>query len=174
MIKHIDRLISTIDKKQKQLLYCVDFLTFKTIAYTNEWDKKIPDNIAIISITDVIKTRHYHICKDSNNVLNLDFDDADPQGYGLDDNAKTYSNDLNIIHFFTSEMANKVIKFIENNKDKHFIIHCGAGKSRSQAFVKYIKHIYYDIDFYTNPDNPCIYPNGYVFSQLMNAYRENF
>lgn len=170
MIKHIDRLISVIDKKQ--LLYCVDFYTFKSIAYTNEWDEKVPDNVAIISITDVIKTRHYHICKDAINVLNLDFDDADPMGYGLDDNTKVYNNDLNIIYFFTKEMADKAVKFIETNKDKHFVIHCGAGVSRSQAFIKYIKTIYYDNDFYINPDNPCIHPNGYVYSQLMSSYRE--
>ena len=68
-------------------------------------------------------------------------------------------------------MAEKCVKFIEENKDKHFFIHCSAGISRSQAFVKYIKNVYYENDFYTNPDNPCLHPNGFVFQKLMHAYR---
>ena len=49
---------------------------------------------------------------------------------------------------------------------------CGAGKSRSQAFVKYIKEQYPDIEWETNPDNPCLYPNVYVSNMLKRSARE--
>lgn len=156
-----------------QKLWCLSFENFKETALSNNWDKNVPDNIAIISIVNTVANEDetYHICN-GDNVLNLDFDDADPLANGLSDNTETFvlENGL-VIHFFTTAMAKQVINFIEEHKDKDFYIHCAAGISRSQAFVKYIKNVYYDNDFHTNPNNPCMHPNGYVFQKLMQAYR---
>lgn len=174
--------IKEIFENTRQKLWCESFLGFKYIAYKMEWDEVVPNDIAIISINnsencDVID--EYHICKDAPNVLNLNFDDIDPIALGLPENSVSYTYEnlyelgtYTTVNFFTREMANKCVKFIEENKDKHFFIHCSAGISRSQAFVKYINNIYYENEFYTNPNNPCMHPNGYVFQKLMQAYRE--
>ena len=69
-------------------------------------------------------------------------------------------------------MSDECVRFIERNKNKNFYIHCSAGISRSQAFVKYIKNVYNDINWITNPNNPCEFPNGFVYNQLMKSYRE--
>lgn len=173
--------IKEVLNSSKQTLWCENFLGFKNIVNEMGWNQEVPNDIAIISINnsnndDVIN--EYHICKDAPNVLNLDFDDIDPIAQGLPANSISYTYEnlhqlgtYTTVEFFTREMAVKCVKFIEDNKDKHFFIHCSAGISRSQAFVKYIKNVYYDNEFYTNPNNPCMHPNGYVFQKLMEAYR---
>ena len=175
--------IKDIFEKPQQKLWCESFLGFKYIAYKMEWDQKVPNDIAIISInnsnnSDVID--EYHICKDAPNVLNLNFDDSDPIALGLNENSETFTYKLKnddteiTLKFFSKRMANDCIEFIEANKDKHFFIHCSAGISRSQAFVKFIKNAYFENEFYTNPDNPCIHPNGFVYQKLAQAYRERY
>lgn len=161
-------------------LWCVGFLEFERIAKRNGWHIEVPSNIAIISINngkDVGTDNEYHICEDDDNVLNLNFDDIDPTHLDLDDNIETYTyiqkhnGKETTIEFFTMDMAKKAVEFIENNKDKNFYIHCSAGVSRSQAFVKYIKNMYTETEWITNPNNPCIHPNGFVFQKLMQAWR---
>lgn len=161
-------------------LWCTSFIQFKQIAYKNEWDEAVPDDIAIISINNsesVGSVEEYHICKNADNVLNLNFDDVDPVALGLPDTIEKYAyksfDDRKIrLQFFTKAMAEKAVDFIEKNKDKNFYIHCSAGVSRSQAFVRYIQNVYYDKDWETNPNNPCEFPNGFVYSKLMQTYRD--
>lgn len=159
-------------------LWCLGFYDFKDLAYENKWDEKVPKNIAIISINNgeyTCPANEYHICKEADNVLNLNFDDADPNSIGLPEDMDIYTFNSNgediTLTFLTSEIATKAVKFIENNKDKNFYIHCSAGISRSQAFVKYIKNVYHDYCWEINPNNPCIHPNGFVFQKLMQAFR---
>lgn len=162
-------------------LWCVGFNEFETIAKRNGWCLEVPSNIAIISINngkDAGIDNEYHICEDDVNVLNLNFDDVDPMSLGLSDDTETYKYEnryspatFTTIEFFTNDMAKRAVQFIEDNKDKNFYIHCSAGVSRSQAFVKFIKNVYYEYDWETNPNNPCIHPNGFVFQKLMQAYR---
>ena len=170
--------IKEIFDNTQQKLWCESFLGFKYIAYKMEWDEVVPNDIAVISINnsencDVID--EYHICKDAPNVLNLDFDDIDPMHLDLDNNLDKFTykrnNKINTVYFFTNSMAEKSIEFIERNKDKHFFIHCSAGISRSQAFVRFIENTYYNKKFELNPLNPCRYPNGHVYSKLCEAYR---
>ena len=153
-------------------LWCTSFIEFEQIAKENNWDKEVPNDIAIISInySNLVENER-HICKNDTNVLNLNFDDVDPITYGLSEDESCYIDDNIILVFFTNEMAKQAIKFIEANKDKNFYIHCSAGISRSQAFVKYIKNVYDFMDWETNPNNPCLHPNGFVFQKLMQAYR---
>lgn len=162
-------------------LWCVSFLEFEYIAKRNGWCLEVPSNIAIISINngkDAGTDNEYHVCEDDVNVLNLNFDDIDPMSLGLHDDTETHKYEnkyapgtFTTIEFFTNDMAKQAVQFIEDNKDKNFYIHCSAGVSRSQAFVKFIKNVYYEYDWETNPDNPCIHPNGFVFQKLMQAYR---
>ena len=160
-------------------LWCLSFLDFKELALKNGWDEKVPNDIAIISINNgeyTCPADEYHICKDAENVLNLNFDDADPVSIGLNENTDVYTfnsyGEEITLEFFTNEMADKAIKFIDKNKDKNFFIHCSAGISRSQAFIRFIGNTYYDVDWKLNPNNPCICPNGYVYQQLTKKYRE--
>lgn len=168
-------------------LWCVGFNEFEKLAKRNGWHLEVPSNIAIISINngkDAGTDTEYHICEDDVNVLNLNFDDVDPMALGLSDDTETYTyenkyapNTFTTIEFFTNDMAKRAVKFIEdvieNNKldGVDFYIHCSAGISRSQAFVKYIKNVYDFMDWETNPNNPCLHPNGFVFQKLMQAYR---
>lgn len=163
----------------KLKLWCTNFIQFKRIAYKNEWDEVVPDDIAIISINNsksVGSIEEYHICKNADNVLNLDFDDIDPEPLGLSNDIENYTYKYQdgtevILQLFTDAMAKKAVDFIEKNKNKNFYIHCSAGVSRSQAFVRYIQNVYCDKDWETNPDNPCEFPNGFVYSKLMQTYR---
>lgn len=168
-------------------LWCVGFNEFENLAKRNGWHLEVPSNIAIISINngkDAGTDTEYHICEDDVNVLNLNFDDVDPMALGLNDNTETYTYEnkyapgtFTTIEFFTNDMAKKAVKFIEDMIEDNkfdgvdFYIHCSAGISRSQAFVKYIKNVYDFIDWETNPINPCLHPNGFVFQKLMQAYR---
>lgn len=159
-------------------LWCVSFMNFKFIAEKNKWTEHVPDDIAIISIVNQndsindMGTEFRHLCEGPN-VLNLDFDDADPVGLGISEDSEEYTmTDGTLIKFFTSEMADRTVRFIEEHKDRNFYIHCAAGMSRSQAFVKYIMNVYYEDNWETNPDNPCLFANGFVYSKLMRSYRE--
>lgn len=163
-----------------QKLWCTGFKGFQEIVKANNWSNNVPESIAIISINSRIPTDgESHLCS-GDNVLNLEFDDIDPASIGLSDDTEeyTFTNDGYLkVYFFTNTMAKQAIDFIEKHKEKNFFIHCSAGMSRSQAFVKYIKNVYFDIDWETNPGNPCIHANGFVFQKLMHAYRcreENF
>ena len=160
-----------------QKLWCLSLKDFRTLSTQNKWDETVPDNIAIISINngkDTLLEGECHLCK-GDNVLNLDFDDAEPSTFGLDDSAESHNakcDDIEFkIEFFTDKQAVEAIKFIEKHIDKDFFIHCSAGVSRSQAFVKYIKNVYFDIDWETNPGNPCLHANGFVYQKLMHTYR---
>lgn len=156
----------------QQKLWCLSFLLFEQLCKENGWDNNVPDDIAIISIIgsdDCRDDNEIHICH-GDNVLNLEFDDCDPVAFGLDVNIEEYTYKSNgketTLKFFNNDMAKQAIDFIERNKNKHFYIHCSAGVSRSQAFVKYISEKYNNIDWITNPINPCEFPNGYVIWKL--------
>ena len=67
--------------------------------------------------------------------------------------------------------AEAVVKFVEKNKDKNFMIHCKAGQSRSQAIIRYVLDFYGGEDEWEiNKDNPPITPNQFVLSKLKRSY----
>jgi hypothetical protein len=165
----------------KRKLWCVGYNEFKRIAIENGWDKEVPSDIAIISIIGSEQCRSsddIHICN-GDNVLNLEFDDISPEVFNLSDNAieHTYSDNsgrITTVKFITETQANKSVKFITKHIYKDFYIHCSAGVSRSQAFVKFIQNNFFEITWETNPNNPCVFPNGFVYSKLMEASRNYF
>lgn len=142
----------------------------------NWTDETLPDNVAVISIccTEPVRTNFVHSRYDGaddthrfshrNNVLNLDFDD-------IDEEVRECSGGFTATNI-TKEQADRAVTFIEAHIDSDFFIHCNAGKSRSQAFVKYIKEQYPYIEWDTNPKNPCLYPNVYVSNMLKRSARE--
>ena len=123
--------------------------------------------ISIIGTKQVIEdylgehgTCHY-FNENHSNVLNLDFDDV-----GKD-------RDFNNISFKTisEEQARECVDFIESNLSKTFVIHCRAGKSRSQAFFRFIVDMYEEYkNCKGNLDNPCLTPNQEVIRKLKRVF----
>lgn len=69
-----------------------------------------------------------HILPSSNTVLNLEFDDLqEDQVYG------DYT-----LRAISMKQAMEIIDFVENHPDKDVIVHCTAGKSRSQGVGKFL------------------------------------
>lgn len=161
----------------QQKLMCYSQVNFKSKMVTEKWltNEDLPKNVAIISICnskDTICVDEYHMFKDAKNVLNLDFDDLAPGSGNLPEG--TTKMDLGNGRYaicFSKKMAEKAVKFIEKNIDCDFYIHCAAGISRSQAFVRFIQ-TNYNRDWYTSKRNPCQYPNGYVVKMLNEQKRK--
>lgn len=130
------------------------------------------NNIAFISIIGSDNCLKYYLHEDAkhwfqqnhNNVLNLEFDDIEEDIYF----------DGYLLSSFAIKDAQKSINFIENNLGKTFIIHCRAGKSRSQAFFRFITDYY--SQYYSKNcgriENPCLTPNIKVLSSLKEAYEK--
>ena len=123
------------------------------------------DDCARVILNDIEETTHY--LKNSHNVLNLNFDDITEDIIYKTDNDETVT-----FKAMTPEQARQVIDFVENNLDKHFIIHCRAGRSRSQGVARAIYDLYGDIyevcDY--NLVNPCNTPNMDVVSKIKREF----
>lgn len=130
------------------------------------------DNIAFISIestSDVADYYHYkdnkHYLPSGDNVLNLEFDDVDNTLQIAENKwARTISE----------EQAEQIVDFIERHLGYDFIIHCRAGKSRSQAIYRYIMDVYTDLyeESFINAYNRCSTPNIDVLAKLKRAFRK--
>ena len=85
------------------------------IKFVGTLTPKQVSEIAFISIRDF---NYPIILSDSDNVLNLQFDDCE------DNSPRLFNNNL----------AKQIIQFTENNLDKNlFVVHCLMGQSRSGA-----------------------------------------
>jgi protein tyrosine phosphatase len=165
-------------KSNMRKLWCTGFEDFKQLVEANGWTESVPDDIAIISInngSDTCPANECHLCT-GDNVLNLDFDDADPEALNLPSDVvkvsyQTPTGETISIQFFTDEQAQTAVDFIEKHKDRNFYVHCSAGVSRSQAFIRYINTVYDEL-WYRNPKNPCVHPNGFVLQKLMQCWRK--
>jgi len=81
-----------------------------------------------------------HYLPDSDNVLNLNFDDI------TEDFVQSLPNgEIVTYKTITEEQANAIIDFVEKNLDKHLIIHCRAGKSRSIGVASAIANLYGEV-----------------------------
>ena len=151
-------------------LYCYSRKDFVNTMKENGWTNgHIPDNVAIISICCTKAVReNYHSAHyqgkhdenyfyDANNVLNLDFDDIDEEVRNCGDYTAYNINKRQVI---------RACEFIDKHIDCDFYIHCNAGMSRSQAFVKYIQDCYPDREWETRKENPCRFPNMYTCNML--------
>ena len=104
-----------------------------------------------------------HWFKDNHpNVINLDFDDITKDEIEWEGH---------IFKGFSGEQAQQLFDFIENNKDKSFIIHCRAGMSRSQGVGNFIN------DFYKGEfesDTLLPHPNKEVYRKLSKCYYKKY
>lgn len=104
-----------------------------------------------------------HYFKESHdNVLLLVFDDIEEDEVCDGRQLKALSN----------EQAEMAVDFIEKNIGKDIMVCCIAGKSRSQAFFRFVTDFYpSDYQFcQENEKNPCISPNVDVVAKLKRAY----
>lgn len=160
-------------------VYC-----YSKFAFVNEmkrfgWnDTTLPKNVAIISIccTEPVKehwksegyegTEDEHYFRDAENVFNVDFDDIDTTTRDCGDFVATC---------ITDEQAEKLVKFIAEHSNCDFYIHCNAGKSRSQAVVRFITEwLGQTRNIETRAENPCLYPNIFVLNTLRHAIGNSF
>ena len=94
-------------------------------------------------------------------MFNVDFDDIDTAIRDCGDFVATC---------ITPEQASAMVKFIIEHCNCDFYIHCNAGKSRSQAVVRYIKDFLgQTCEIETRADNPCLLPNVFVLNALRHA-----
>ena len=109
-------------------------------------------DVAFISIEDYNGLPH--LLTTADNVLNIEFDDCD-----VDDIAQD-------VKAITEAQGEEIGEFVSRHLDKHFIIHCTAGKSRSQGVARAILDSFPDIyqSNIFNCVNPCITPNYAVVS----------
>ena len=115
-----------------------------------------------ISICGTLDEEETHkLDEDFYDVLNLNFDD-------IAEDTMPWGN-YNLTGISDTD-AERVVKFIEERKDKNFMIHCSAGQSRSQAVVRYILDTYGGEDRWEiNKDNPPTTPNYFVLGKLKQA-----
>lgn len=102
---------------------------------------------------------------DHENAISLVFDD-------LTDKDTEVLENYPGSRLISKEDAEKIVEFVERNKDRRFLVHCTAGVSRSGAVGEYIRRV-------INLDwgkfiraNPHVKPNNYVLMMLMRAKRE--
>ena len=128
-------------------------------------------DIAFISISETKDCIAYnkfddyeHYLKDSDNVLNIDFDDLERDFY------------FESYHFkaITDEQARQIYDFSMRHFDKHIICHCRAGKSRSAAISEFLLQMFPDNyeECEANRLNVNKTPNGEVLRKLKRIYYE--
>ena len=132
------------------------------------------DDIAFISIECTDDCAKYHLEEDNkhylkpaNNVLNIDFDDCD-KDEDIDGE--------HVARAITDEQGEEILNFVLANLGKHFIIHCRAGASRSQAVRKAMLYCFpeYFEECFENTYNPGHTPNHAVVASIKKAHRKHF
>jgi predicted protein tyrosine phosphatase len=132
--------------------------------YINTYDELY--NIAFISINDTIGPYSESPLKNINNIskLILHFDDV------IEDNQPSPTNRTNNTRSFRLAQAQQILSFIEDNKNKNFIVHCVAGISRSGAVGTFISNYLDNVDYeFFKKYNTQIAPNIFILTSLMNA-----
>lgn len=107
-----------------------------------------------------------HLLPSSSDVINLDFDDV------TEDKFKYKGH---IFSTITMNQAKEVVDFVIRNIGKDIIVHCKAGRSRSQAVGRFIIDCF--PDEYREDEKRPLYRDGYnpeVLKRLKEAYYERF
>lgn len=155
-------------------LYVYSKNDFDELMRQNHWfsNEDVSDDFALISICNTENSeypeedRTHWFKKSSDNILNVDFDDISE----TETNGKVISD----------EQAQQIVKFILNNYGNNFLIHCSAGKSRSQGIARFILDCSEEIAAYKKienvnynerADNPCMTPNWAVTAKLKRVLR---
>lgn len=69
---------------------------------------------------------------------------------------------------FSPSLAREVIRFVKENSEKYFVIHCFAGVSRSAAVARWIE-LHLGTQLPSNLQNYCLY-NKHIFDTLERVY----
>lgn len=152
----------------KALCYCkTDFEDFCKARGWN--DTNVPEDWAFISICstpdvarNIIQDEDEHYFKEPHqNVLNVEFDDITSNEEQEDANTIAYG--------LSTEDSFKIVKFIRLHVSlgKNFLVHCRAGRSRSQAIVRYMLTTYGTLE--VSKYNPPTSWNSYVLDHLRTA-----
>lgn len=156
--------------------WCLSKRNFDLYCHQNGWNEAPPEGTAVISICCnrevALKVLHdpdlHRFPNGLPNVLNVEFDDITSDKETFKGHPDFDDYDEVTAYGITPETAARIVKFIEEHKADDFVIHCRAGKSRSQAVTQYITEFYPDHDE-TNPGNPCQFPNIHTHSALVKA-----
>lgn len=158
-----------------QKLYCFSERNFNNEMRGNNWIDNVPNNVAVISILYVYNEGD-HWFNNSENIINLDFDDLTPDGVVAETLFDEITDDFvckvdkddpsKWFYPLNHEQARLLVDFIDKNIDKDFYIHCNAGESRSQGVVRYILDTYPERNWELNKNNPCDTPNWHVVNLL--------
>ena len=125
--------------------------TPECIKYYLEEDRKDTDN--------------EHLLESSDTVLNLDFDDI---------NGDEIEYNGHIFRSITKEQAVEVLEFVIKNLGKDIVVHCKAGRSRSQAVGRFILDCFPE-EYEESKERPLYKtPNVYVLGKLKEAYYDRF
>lgn len=97
----------------------------------------------------------------------------------FDDIGKEYEVDLDLkleCYGLSEKQAQDFLEWFEPRMEegKNFYIHCEAGLSRSQGFIRFILDCYPDITWLLRMSNPCITPNLHVTSTLKHAWIKKY
>lgn len=188
-------------KIDERKLYCYSHRDFNAamIGLGATREHPVP-NISTISIVSKYDDDNEHFFSDSVSTnLNLDFCDTSIDWWhtyssaiydklydeycvnGKDDmnpdhDKFAHSDGDNVYYSLNYEQADKIVGFIEEavSRGDSIYVHCSAGKSRSQAIVRYIKDVYSSIHWITRKENPCIYPNWHVVCMLIRMYYNKY
>lgn len=130
------------------------------------------DDVAFISITaspecatyffnDMEESSHY--AGDSDRVLNLNFDDVTEDLINTDSNGFIYK-----YYAISPKQADQVYMFVKKNLDKHIVVHCRAGKSRSAGVAFALFALFPDVyeENVYNSVNPIVTPNYDVVAKI--------
>ena len=155
-------------------IYCYSKKTFEKLCAARGWnDSNPPADTAVISICckpevvdNVLGGEDPHwFGKEHDNVLNVEFDDITEDVQHITDPGVGFT-----AYGLDPATARRMVAFIRDHRGMDFAVHCRAGKSRSQAVVRFIMDIYPEYDE-TNPDNPCMFPNVHTLGKLREAWR---
>ena len=151
----IDEWIKEVDQMRHK---CV--LVFPRNEFGEVYDRLSGrDDVAFVSIEDSDGVDK-HLAPSSRNILNLEFDDVDNDGEA--EGRKTISE----------EQSSMLAAFISEQIPRHFIIHCTAGRSRSQGVARVIFDCFPDIyqECRFNRFNPCTTPNYSVVAAVKRQF----
>ena len=126
----------------KPFILCYSKKDFDKLCQSHGWtgEENFPQNTVFISITnheacqdylgEEFKESDFHLFPDSEHVLNVEFDDIAKDTETMEDGT--------IIRGMDDETADRIVAFIDKYAGHDIIVHCKAGKSRSQAVVTYV------------------------------------
>lgn len=103
-----------------------------------------------------------HYLEPGKDVLNLEFDDLEED--------RTYGGHL--FKTISDEQARTLFEFIEDHLHMNILVHCKAGKSRSQGVYRFIMDMFPDHyeECSENRLNPCLTPNMEVVRKLKRVF----